>query len=143
MIFLICPVRAFLFPDGTPKPDELLRPKKKVEKAAIVAYVAKLESEGAKVYWPMRDTDQTDPHGWDICSKNFLAILGADEIHVWYDPASTGFDLGIVFALFRIGFFKWKVIIANPEGVHPTTLKSFDNVLLKLQETSLQVYQSK
>ena len=48
-IFFICPVRAFLLPDGRPKPDELLTPEEKAEKNAIQSYVVKLEAEGAEV----------------------------------------------------------------------------------------------
>lgn len=124
-IFLICPVR-----NSSPETQK-----------AIAAYVEKLEAEGAKVYWPARDTDQTDPHGWTICCRNRLAILGADEIHVWYEAASDGskFDFGMVFGLLGVGWTK-KVIIANPEAVKSTPHKSFENVLLKLQETSLQTF---
>lgn len=108
---------------------------------AISAYVAKLEVEGAKVYWPYRDTDQTDPHGWTICTRNRSAILDADEIHVWYhfwhdkDHASVGsiFDFGMIFALIGVGWCK-KVVIANPEAVTLQARKDFRNVLVKAQE---------
>ena len=102
---------------------------------ALRSYVNKLESEGVEVYWPYRDTDQTDPHGWTICSHNRSAILDANEIHIWYDKTSSGsiFDAGMVFALLGIGWVK-KVVIANPDAVKPTPHKSFENVLLKLQE---------
>lgn len=102
---------------------------------ALGSYVAKLESEGVEVYWPYRDTDQTDPHGWTICCRNRSAILDANEIHIWYDKTSSGsiFDCGMVFALLGIGWTK-KVVIANPEAVKPTPHKSFENVLLKMQD---------
>lgn len=118
-IFLICPVR-----NSSPETQR-----------AIEAYVATLETEAAEVYWPARDTDQTDPHSWTICSRNRSAILDANEIHIWYDAASTGskFDLGMVFVLLGIGWAK-KVVIANPEAVKATPTKSFENVLLKMQE---------
>ncbi|MFY9462493.1 MAG: hypothetical protein WAP51_04825 [Candidatus Sungiibacteriota bacterium] len=117
--FLICPVR-----NSDPETQK-----------AIAAYVEKQEAEGVEMYWPARDTDQTDPHGWTICSRNRSAILDANEIHIWYDAASTGskFDLGMVFVLLGIGWTK-KVVIANPEAVKPTPHKSFENVLLKMQE---------
>lgn len=142
-IFLICPVRAFLLPDGRPKADELLTPEERAEKAAIEAYVANLEVGGAEVYFPARDTDQTDPHGWTICCRNRSAIMDANEIHVWYDAASTGskFDLGMVFALLGIGWLK-KVVIANPEAVKLTPRKSFENVLLKLAEETAKLCQT-
>ena len=118
-VFLISPVRNIA-------PETL---------EALGSYVAKLESEGVEVYWPYRDTDQTDPHGWTICCRNRSAILDANEIHIWYDAKSTGssFDNGMVFALLGVGWTK-KVVIANPEAVKPTPHKSFENVLLKLQE---------
>lgn len=124
-VFLICPVR-----NSSPETQK-----------AIEAYVAKLEAEGAEVYWPARDTDQTDPHGWTICCRNRSAILDATEIHVWYDAASTGskFDLGMVFALLGIGWVK-RVVIANPEAVKSTPHKSFENVLLKLQDEAKKYF---
>lgn len=71
-MFLVCPVRAFLLPDGKLKPDELLTPEEREEKAAVEAYVMKGEGEGIEFYWPSRDTDQTDLHGWDICCMGML-----------------------------------------------------------------------
>lgn len=139
-IFLISPVRVFLLPDGRPKPDALLTPEEKRKKSAIASYVANFETEGCEVYWPYRDTPQTDLRGWDICSKNFAAILWADEIHVWFAPDSEGlkFDLGMVFALFRIGFLK-KIVIANPEAVSPLSRKGLEDVLLKMQEEAAKI----
>ncbi len=117
--FLICPIR-----NSNPETQK-----------AIAAYVEKQEADGVEMYWPARDTDQTDPHGWTICCRNRSAILDAGEIHVWYDAASTGskFDLGMVFVLLVIGWAK-RVVIANPEEVKPTPHKSFENVLLKMQD---------
>lgn len=57
---------------------------------AIEAYVKKQEADGVEMYWPARDTDQTDPHGLTICTDNRSAILNADEIHIWYDEKSSG-----------------------------------------------------
>ena len=113
-IFLICPVRGVS--------DE--------EKAAIKAYVDKLEALGHRVYWPARDTNQDDPIGLRICTDNRWGIRQADEIHIWWNPASEGsrFDFGMVFALEK------KVIIANREAVTPTPGKSFANVLLAYSE---------
>lgn len=70
-------------------------------KAKIQAYVKKLEAEGIKVYDPMRDTDQTDTVGLNICTANMRAISEADEVHVAWDGVSSGclFDFGMVFAL--------------------------------------------
>lgn len=126
-IFLICPVR------GSSLETQ----------QRIAEYVARLETEGAEVYWPARDTDQTDCHGWAICSRNRSVILDATEIHVWYDASSSGskFDLGMVFVLLGIGWTK-KVVIANPEAVKPTPHKSFENVLLKMQEIAAELCQT-
>jgi len=114
-VFIICPVRE--------APPEIME--------QIRAYVAKLETDGCQVHWPPRDTDQSDPHGINICLTNCDGIIDADEVHIWFDPASHGsdFDRGILFALLRVGFPK-KVVLINP--VEPTPHKSFANVLLAL-----------
>ena len=124
-IFLICPVRGI-------DPET---------KQAIAGYVRQIEAEDVEVYWPARDTDQTDQHGWTICTRNRSAILDANEIHIWYDPKSIGsvFDIGMVFALFGVGWVK-KVVIANPDAVQPTPGKSFENVLLKLRDETEQYF---
>ncbi len=109
-IFLICPVRNV--------PADV--------KAKIEAYVAKLESERSIVYYPARDTDQTDPVGLRICTDNRWGIRQADEIHIWYCKGSIGsiFDFGVVFQLEK------KLLIANPDELKPTEGKSFENVLI-------------
>lgn len=83
-IFIICTVRAAT--------EEY---RKKLED-----YAAKLESEGHKVHLPHRDTNQK-ACGYDICEENCNAISESDEVHVFYNPESTGthFDLGCSFAL--------------------------------------------
>lgn len=118
-IFLICPVR---------NASEEAR-------AAANAYVAGLEGRGYRVHWPPRDTDQDDPIGLRICRDNARAILAADEIHVWYDPASQGsvFDFGMLFMASEVIGPKKKVVIANPEALPATDgKKSFQNVLRAL-----------
>ncbi len=116
-IFIICPVR-----EVPPEIAERIR-----------AYVAGLEAKGHKVHWPQRDTDQTDPHGINICITNCDRIIAAREVHIWFDPTSHGsdFDRGILFALLRLGFRK-KVVLIN--SVEPTPHKSFANVLLALAD---------
>lgn len=111
-IFLICPVR-----NVTLKETE-----------AILRYVSNLSRAGHSVYWPTRDTDQTDPTGLQICRQNRNAIMAADEVHVWWNPSSTGslFDLGIAFALGKL------IVLANE--VAPTEGKSFNNFLLAVSE---------
>ncbi len=112
-IFLICPVR-----NATPEETE-----------AISRYVIDKEKRcGHQVYWPARDTDQFDPIGLQICKSNRNAIIAADEVHVWWNPASTGslFDLGIAFALGK------DIVLVNE--VPPTEGKSFNNFLLAISE---------
>lgn len=94
------------------------------EKVAIAAYVAKLESEGVQVHWPIRDTHQDDPIGLQICNENKEAIAAADEIHLWYSPTSTGsiFDLGAAFALNK------KLVLATPVSTTHGK-KGFNNVI--------------
>lgn len=104
----------------------------------IRAYVENLENHGINVHWPIRDTKQDgDPIGVRICRDNMLAMILADEIHVWYFEdggfkQSTGslFDLGIAFLLHKI--LGKKIILANPQRVKQTDHKSYENVLLKI-----------
>ena len=99
----------------------------------IHRYVGELEAQGYQVHLPPRDTNQTDPHGLAICLENCDAIIAADEVHIWLDPASTGshFDRGMLFAMLRLGMPK-KVVLINT--VYRTDHKSFENVLLALAE---------
>lgn len=97
-IFIICPVR-----NADPAIQEEIR-----------RYIERLEEAGHHVHWPPRDTNQSDLHGIRICMDNCDAIIAADEVHIWYAPASRGsfFDRGMVFALHRLGFEK-KVVGIN------------------------------
>ena len=132
-IFLISPVAK-----AGENPEQMER---------ITAYVAKLEAQGKKVHWPIRDTKQDgDLVGDRICHDNMLGMLKAKEIHVWYyepqlgddDPAQRGFkrstgslfDFGITFLLHTL--YNKKIVLANPESVKQTPGKSFENVLLKI-----------
>lgn len=94
-VFLICSVRN--------APPEYLRRQE--------GYVTILESEGARVHYPPRDTDQS-ACGLDICRQNAQAICEADEVHVFYRAESQGthFDLGVAFAL-----GKPLVVVGNEE----------------------------
>ena len=82
-IFIICTVRGA---------DEDY--KRKLED-----YVQKLEDEGNIVHLPHRDTNQENT-GLGICVQNMNAIKIADEVHIFYNPESTGthFDMGVAFA---------------------------------------------
>jgi nucleoside 2-deoxyribosyltransferase len=93
---------------------------------AVSAYVRRLEAQGHTVFFPPRDTDQTDDGiGLNICRANRRWIELADEVHVWWNPESTGshFDLGMAFALRK------PLRLVN--APHRTLSKSFANVLLE------------
>jgi len=112
-IYIICPVRKL--------PPEV--------KKLLDAYVTKLEEDKDNhVHYPPRDVDQTRS-GMDICIEHSEFMNIADEVHVYWDPESSGskFDLGMAFVRFlnKPGF---KVVIINK--VEPTEEKSFTNVLL-------------
>ena len=108
-IFIICPVR-----NAT---DE--------QKTMLEKHILSLESNGHSVYYPARDTDQSDTKGYQICSDNLLGIVSAEVVHIFYDPKSTGslFDLGMAFALGK------PLRIVNQ--VEPTYGKSFSNMILE------------
>ncbi|MBI2669785.1 MAG: hypothetical protein HYX20_01390 [Candidatus Yanofskybacteria bacterium] len=91
-------------------------------------YVENLEKDGHNVYWPARDTDQTDTTGLRICKDNRKKIKWADKVHIWWSMASEGslFDFGMAFMAGK------KIVLANPQDVAPTPKKSFTNVLLLL-----------
>ena len=113
-VFLACPVR-----NVTPE-----------QKERIDAYVAELESRGIKVHYPPRDTNQDDPTGLSILRQNIGAIYESDEFHIFYDKTSEGskFDIGAAFILNK------RFKLANPEDVQRTQSKSFENVLLLLND---------
>lgn len=120
-VYLICPVRRC-----TP---EVL--------AEMDAYVADLEARGYEVHYPPRDVDQrNDDGGVRICMEHREAMLGADEVHVWWDPTSYGchFDLGMAYAesqaRFEHGRPRMKFVAANQ--VSPVQEKSFQNLLSML-----------
>lgn len=110
-VFLICPVR-----NATPEQAQRMND-----------YVSKLETSGTKVHYPARDTMQVDVTGYWICNDNTQAIRGADEVHIFWDPQSTGslFDLGAAFAL------KKPLTIVNVEDLVRTEGKSFTNMILR------------
>jgi nucleoside 2-deoxyribosyltransferase len=102
--YLICPVR------GT-------------DKFTYAKVVEQLEAEGKTVYWPARDTDQTDDIGYRICKNNAAAIEQADVVYVIWDGESEGclFDLGVAFALHKP--------IIPLDLPPPTPTKSFQNMI--------------
>lgn len=84
-IYLVCPVRA-VTPEQTAEMDN---------------YVSGLEKEGHHVHYPPRDVDQTDPTGFEICTRHLDAIKKSDRVDIFWDVNSKGshFDLGMAFAL--------------------------------------------
>lgn len=118
----------------------------------IKKYVGILETQGAGIHYPRRDTDQNDPIGLRICTDNALAIIPKKRVRVWRDEGSKGslFDFGMAFVLsvlfskkrplfwriktiIKLFFMGEKIIVlANPDEVERTKEKSFNNVLLEL-----------
>ena len=107
-VFLISPVRAV----------------SSIEQQGINDYVASLESQGIKVHMPIRDTNQVDDIGNNICSQNREAIANADEVHIYWNPSSQGslFDIGMAWALHK------PIKVVN--DIESTPKKSFSNVIL-------------
>lgn len=105
------------------------------EKKYLENYVENLEKKGYKVHYPPRDTDQNDPTGLYICSRNREAISKSDEIHIYWNPKSEGslFDFGMTFM--SMLFMSDKIVyLINRENLVRTPTKSFTNVLLELDE---------
>lgn len=104
----------------------------------LTMYVLALESQGYKVYWPARDTEQNDPTGgYQICRTNFQAILDADQIHIWYDETSQGskFDMGGAFMLVEIlGWKSKKILLVNHDEVQDCKEKSFFKVMKQIAD---------
>jgi hypothetical protein len=110
-VFIICPVR-----DATPEVDKEIR-----------EYIKELEDKNHEVHYPPRDTNQNDPIGVNICTENMMAIMNADEVHIYWTEYSTGslFDFGMAF-LAR----KPIKLINKVEATDGK--KSFNNVLKEL-----------
>ncbi len=99
-IYLICTVRR-----RTPEQEETL-----------TNYVAHLEGEEAHtVYFPGRDTgvaeETTNVTAIAALNQHHMSI--ADEVHVFYDPRSSGsiFDLGMAWAMGK------PIVLVNPEAL--------------------------
>jgi nucleoside 2-deoxyribosyltransferase len=82
-IYLICPVR-MATPETRKECDE---------------YVAKLESEGHKVFYPPRDAQQDS--STILVQQELSAIDESDEVHIFWLGTSFGshFDLGATMVL--------------------------------------------
>ncbi|MCL5018452.1 MAG: hypothetical protein M1416_01645 [Candidatus Pacearchaeota archaeon] len=128
-VFLICTVR---------EADEN-------DKKFLEDYVLKLESEGKKVYYPARDTNQVDESGgYRICVDNITAGKKSREFHVYWTQKSEGtkFDLGSSF--YQHLFENKDIKLANRSNVEEIVKqqkkegkkKSFEMVLLDLDDLS-------
>ncbi len=113
-VFLICPVR-----HATEE-----------ERSGISKYIKTLESEGYKIYYPARDTDQTDSIGINIITTNLGAILASDEVHLFYSETSQASLIDFGFAYGN----KKPIYIVNKNRIKPSIGKSYQNVLLHLNE---------
>ena len=87
-IYLVCPVRK-----RTPE-----------QQADLDEWVTSCEQEfGHEVYYPGRDTGvaEAPENATGITACNIHHIQIANEVHVYYEPGSTGslFDLGVAWAL--------------------------------------------
>jgi len=98
-------------------------------KKGLEKYVEELERQGYIVHFPIRDTNQNDRTGLNICRENLRAIKEADEVHIAWDGKSQGclFDLGMAFALNKpiktiTGYFP-----------NPTLHKSFASMVHALE----------
>lgn len=110
-IFIICPVRGI-----TAEEDKFL-----------LGYVSQLKSSGYNVHYPKNDTNQHDSIGLNICSQNKEAIRNADEIHIYYNPTSTGsvFDVGMAFMADK------PVIIINQDYFEKNKQDNFTQFLIE------------
>ena len=114
-VYLICPVRGCS--------DE--------DRSFADEYVARIERGGATVHYPPRDVDQTDDGiGLTISEAHREAMLECDEVHVIWDPTSSGshFDFGMAFML--RAFKDVRFVLARPIDRAPQ--KGHGNKLLAL-----------
>ena len=109
-------------PTGRPKLF-LIHPVRGHVPADTAQTVFDLVGEGFDVYWPIRDTNQDDAVGLNICRHNRSGIDSADVVGVIWDGLSKGclFDLGMAFAM-----RKPILIIKVPSS---TEGKSFQNMM--------------
>ncbi len=101
------------------------------EKNAIEIYLHNLESHDVQVYWPYRDTDYSDPSGFSAFTRHKEVMKSADEVHIWWNPASeeSVFLLGMAWAMGK------RLAIANSitvkEHVRQNPGRSFPALMLQ------------
>ncbi|MBR9676517.1 hypothetical protein GOV04_00055 [Candidatus Woesearchaeota archaeon] len=117
----------------------------KEEKEFLDSYVKSLEAKGYKVYYPHRDTEQSDPSGgYQILVDSCNAVKNADQVHVFWNSKSRGsyFDVGTSFSEHLLRGLPIKLV--NRKAVEAMVAqqqknnvkKSFEQVLLKLDSMS-------
>ena len=116
-IYIVCSVRGL----------------EKEEKKEIDEYVADLESKGYQVRLPYRDTNQNDEFGMRIVEEHEEDIIWADEIHVWWNPDSSGSHWDMGGARMAQKFMpEKKIILANTHKLTVNKGKTYGNVLLAM-----------
>ena len=110
------------------------------ERAKLEAYANILEDKGYEVYLPHRDTNQQDTE-FDICFQNGAEIQRADEVHVFYNPKSTGshFDLGVLFAFDALSGNRTRIRLITGDEHASKQDKNFVNMIRSWQEYQEQV----
>lgn len=100
------------------------------EIAAQRADVEKLETEGHKVHWPPRDTDQSDPVGLRICQDNRQAIEACDVVRIRYKKVSIGsmFDYVMARALGK------QIELANTDKISFLDKSLIDFIIKSIRE---------
>lgn len=93
------------------------------EKNFLEKYVKKLEKKKIKVYYPARDTPQTNDS--KVFERNLKAIKEANEIHVYWNSESRGslVDFGNSIALGKKMFFINLKEFETKENIYSRTLK--------------------
>lgn len=113
--YIVCPVRRLT----------------DTERTEVLSYVAALEAKGYQVRCPFRDTDQNGD-GLSIVEAHEADIMWADEIHIWWNPASEGSLWDVAQARMARHFqLEKRIVLINAKDVRPTAEKSYTNVVLR------------
>lgn len=100
------------------------------EKKFLDHYVSDLEQRDITVHYPLRDVNQDDESGLRILAKNKEIMENSKEVRVYWTGKNDErlFDLGMAFILEK------PITLINREDVKRTSHKSFENILLDLDE---------